>query len=230
MPWGIERQNTGAICQAWNCRHRPALHRYRTATPRRSGSGAECTHMGPHKSNTLRMFSIREHACHNAATSCTLSQGALRKHLNIKEQPWHSKCNLNCCLHSGASLRQKPRGGSHARPKTLLVVVALALAVMISAPEDICAEFACQWQLRNRRISRVWDNWLEIFEDTEVVSGAFSSVHRRAGLAVFYYAVLGPVGSDATLSSVPFPTPGGGSHYTFSSLDGMQLVTNPSDL
>jgi hypothetical protein len=125
------------------------------------------------------------------------------------------------------------------RPKTLLVVVALAIAVMVSAPKTFAQNLLANGSFETGDFT----GWTTggTFEDTEVVSGAFYQYTGAQDGS--FYAVLGPVGSDATLSQTFSDTVGG--HYTFSfwmnsvgdnpsdfsaSWDGTQLLalTNPT--
>ena len=96
------------------------------------------------------------------------------------------------------------------RPKTLLVVVALALAVMISAPKTFAQNLLANGSFETGDFTG-WTTGGN-FEDTEVVSGAFYQYTGAQDGS--FYAVLGPVGSDATLSQTFSDTVGG--HYTFS--------------
>ena len=126
------------------------------------------------------------------------------------------------------------------RTKTLLVVVALALlAFTFSAP----ATFAQNLLTNGSFESGSFSGWTTggNFEDTEVVTGPF---YQYTGAEDgMYYAVLGPVGSDGTLSQ-SF-SDHAGSQYTFSfwlaavgdspsdfsaSWDGTQIysATNPN--
>jgi hypothetical protein len=96
------------------------------------------------------------------------------------------------------------------RPKFLLVVVALAVAFMLTAPKTFAQNL-----LQNGSFeSGDFTNWATggNFEDTEVVTGPFY-VYTAAQDGSFY-AVLGPVGSDATLSQSFADT--AGATYTFS--------------
>jgi hypothetical protein len=125
------------------------------------------------------------------------------------------------------------------RPKTLLVVVALALAVMVSTPKTFAQNLVANGSFETGDFTG-WTSGGN-FEDTFVETGAFYDyTGAQDGI---YYAALGPVGSDGTLSQTFSDTAGG--HYTFSfwfasvgdnpsdfsaSWDGNQLLslTNPN--
>jgi hypothetical protein len=107
------------------------------------------------------------------------------------------------------------------RPKTLLVVVALAAALMFSAPKTF-AQIVTNGSFETGDFTG-WTTGGN-FEDTEVVSGAFSAFSgAQDGL---FYAVMGPVGSDGTLSQTFADT--AGAHYTFSFWFNA-VGDNPSD-
>ncbi len=96
------------------------------------------------------------------------------------------------------------------RPKLLLVVVALAVAFALTAPKTFAQNLLQNGGFENGDFT----NWSTggNFEDTEVVTGPFY-VYSGAQEGSFY-AALGPVGSDATLSQT-FADVAGAS-YTFS--------------
>jgi hypothetical protein len=108
------------------------------------------------------------------------------------------------------------------RQKALLAVVALVV-LLVGAP----TVFASPNLLTNGSFETGdFTGWTEggNFEDTEVVTGAFGSYSgAEDGL---FYAVLGPVGSDGTLSQTFSDTVGG--HYTFSFWFA-SVGDNPSD-
>ncbi len=97
------------------------------------------------------------------------------------------------------------------RPKFLLVVVALAVAFTLNAPKT----FASSNLLTNGSFETGdFTGWTTggNFEDTFVESGAFSW-YSGAQDGTFY-AAMGPVGSDGTISQTISDT--AGAHYTFS--------------
>jgi PEP-CTERM motif len=97
------------------------------------------------------------------------------------------------------------------RQKSLLAVVALVVFVLVGAP----MAFAGPNLLTNGSFETSdFTGWTEggNFEDTEVVSGAFYDYSGAEDGQ--FYAVLGPVGSDGTLSQTFATTIG--AHYTFS--------------
>lgn len=96
------------------------------------------------------------------------------------------------------------------RAKTLLVVVALAVAVMVSGPQTFAQNLLANGSFE----SGDFTGWTTggNFEDTEVVSGAFYQYTGAQDGS--FYAVLGPVGSDATLSQTFSDT--AGARYNFS--------------
>jgi hypothetical protein len=108
------------------------------------------------------------------------------------------------------------------RPKTLLVVVALAVAFMFSAPKTFAQNLLTNGSFETSDFTG-WTTGGN-FEDTEVVSGAFDS-YTGAQDGQFY-AVMGPVGSDGTLSQTISDVAGG--HYTFSFWFA-SVGDNPSD-
>jgi hypothetical protein len=125
------------------------------------------------------------------------------------------------------------------RPKTLLVVVALAVALIFSAPKTFAQNLVANGSFETGDFTG-WTSGGN-FEDTFVETGAFYQYSgAEDGL---YYAALGPVGSDGTLSQTITDVAGG--HYSFSfwfaavgdnpsdfsaSWDGTQLLslTNPT--
>src|SRR5580704_8020221 len=95
------------------------------------------------------------------------------------------------------------------RQKALLALVALVTLLLV-APTSFAANLLTNGSFETGDFT----GWTEggNFEDTEVVTGAFGSYSgAEDGL---FYAVLGPVGSDGTLSQTFSDTVGG--HYTFS--------------
>jgi|SRR5580704_12728454 hypothetical protein len=125
------------------------------------------------------------------------------------------------------------------RPKTLLVVAALAIAVLVTAPKSFAQNLLSNGSFETGDFTG-WTTGGN-FEDTEVVSGPFGEYSGAEDGQ--FYAVLGPVGSDGTLSQTFSDTAGG--HLTFSfwfaangdnpsdfsaSWDGTQLLalTNPT--
>jgi hypothetical protein len=96
------------------------------------------------------------------------------------------------------------------RPKILVVLVALAVVFSIGAPKA----FATNLLTNGGFETGDFTGWTTggNFEDTEVVTGAFY-VYTGAQEGSFY-AVMGPVGSDGTLSQTFADT--AGAHYTFS--------------
>ncbi len=96
------------------------------------------------------------------------------------------------------------------RPKILVLVVALAVVVSVGAPKA----FATNLLTNGGFETGDFTGWTTggNFEDTEVVTGAFY-VYTGAQEGSFY-AVMGPVGSDGTLSQTFSDTVG--AHYTFS--------------
>ncbi len=109
------------------------------------------------------------------------------------------------------------------RPKFLLVVVALALAFALNAPKT----FASSNLVTNGSFETGdFTGWTTggNFEDTEVVTGAFYDYTGAEDGT--YYAVMGPVGSDGTLSQTISDT--AGAHYTFSFWFNA-VGDNPSD-
>jgi hypothetical protein len=125
------------------------------------------------------------------------------------------------------------------RPKTLLVVVALAVALIFSAPKTFAQNLVANGSFETGDFTG-WTTGGN-FEDTFVETGAFYQyTGAEDGL---YYAALGPVASDGTLSQTI--TDVAGQHYNFSfwfnavgdnpsdfsaSWDGTQLLslTNPT--
>ncbi len=124
------------------------------------------------------------------------------------------------------------------RPKCLLVVVALAVAFTVNAPKTFAQNLVSNGSFETGDFTG-WTTGGN-FEDTFVVSGAFGAYSGAQDGN--FYAVLGPVGSDGTLSQTLSDT--AGAHYTFSfwfasvgdnpsdfsaSWDGTQLLslTNP---
>jgi hypothetical protein len=107
------------------------------------------------------------------------------------------------------------------RLKTLLVIVALAVCVA-SAP----ATFAQNLLTNGSFETSDFTGWTTggNFEDTEVVSGAFYDY--TGAQDGNYYAVLGPVGSDGTLSQTL--TDHAGAQYTVSFWFA-SVGDNPSD-
>jgi hypothetical protein len=107
------------------------------------------------------------------------------------------------------------------RIKTLLVVV--AMTVLLCAP----AAFAQNLLTNGSFQTGSFSGWTTggNFEDTEVVTGPFY-VYNGSQDADGFYAVLGPVGSDGTLSQ-SFNTTAGAS-YTFSFWLA-SVGDNPSD-
>lgn len=96
------------------------------------------------------------------------------------------------------------------RPKFLLVVVALAVAFTLTAPKTFAQNLVQNGSFETGDFT----NWTSggNFEDTEVVTGPFY-VYSGAQDGNFY-AVMGPVGSDGTLSQT-FADQAGAT-YTFS--------------
>jgi hypothetical protein len=96
--------------------------------------------------------------------------------------------------------------------KALLAVSALVIVLLVGAP----TAFASPNLLNNGSFqSGDFTGWTEggNFADTEVVSGPFY-VYAGGQDGDGFYAVLGPVGSDGTLSQTFATT--AGAHYTFS--------------
>ncbi len=93
--------------------------------------------------------------------------------------------------------------------KTLLVVV--AVTILLLAPAAFAQNLLTNGSFQDGN----FNNWTTggNFEDTEVVSGAFYD-YTGSQDADGFYAVLGPVGSDGTLSQ-SFTTQAG-AQYTFS--------------
>jgi hypothetical protein len=108
------------------------------------------------------------------------------------------------------------------RTKTLLVAVALAFCLSISAPKTFAQNLLTNGSFETGDFT----GWTTSnnFEDTEVVSGAFY-VYTGAEDGNFY-AVLGPVGSDGTISQ-SFADHAG-TQYTFSFWMN-SVGDNPSD-
>jgi hypothetical protein len=107
------------------------------------------------------------------------------------------------------------------RQKALLALVALVTLLLV-APTSFAANLVTNGSFETGDFT----GWTEggNFEDTEVVSGPFY-VYTAAQDGTFY-AVLGPVGSDGTLSQTLATNPG--TQYTFSFW--MNAVgDNPSD-
>jgi hypothetical protein len=96
------------------------------------------------------------------------------------------------------------------RTKTLLVVVALAICVIVSAPKTFAQNLVTNGSFETGDFTG-WTTGGN-FEDTEVVSGAFY-VYSGAEDGSFY-AVLGPVGSDGTIGQAF--SDHAGAQYTFS--------------
>jgi len=96
------------------------------------------------------------------------------------------------------------------RPKILVLVVALAVVCSVGAPKAFATNLLSNGGFETGDFTG-WTTGGN-FEDTEVVSGAFY-VYTGAQEGSFY-AVLGPVGSDGTLSQTFADT--AGAHYTFS--------------
>jgi hypothetical protein len=95
--------------------------------------------------------------------------------------------------------------------KALLAAIALAVVLVVGAPA-----FASPNLLTNGSFqSGDFTGWTQggNFEDTSVVSGPFY-VYPGSQDGDGFYAVLGPVGSDGTLSQTFSDTVG--AHYTFS--------------
>jgi hypothetical protein len=108
------------------------------------------------------------------------------------------------------------------RTKTLLVAVALAFCLSISAPKTFAQNLLTNGSFETGDFTG-WNTGAN-FEDTEVVSGAFYD-YTGAEDGTFY-AVLGPVGSDGTIGQ-SF-TDHAGSQYTFSFWFA-SVGDNPSD-
>lgn len=125
------------------------------------------------------------------------------------------------------------------RPKFLLVVVALAVAFTVTAPKTFAQNLVSNGSFETGDFTG-WTTGGN-FEDTFVETGAFYQYSGAQDGS--FYAALGPVGSDGTLSQTISDTAGG--HYTFSfwfasvgdnpsdfsaSWDGTQLLslTNPN--
>jgi hypothetical protein len=96
------------------------------------------------------------------------------------------------------------------RPKILVLVVALAVVFSVGVPKAFATNLVTNGGFETGDFTG-WTTGGN-FEDTEVVSGAFY-VYTGAQEGSFY-AVMGPVGSDATLSQTFSDTVG--AHYTFS--------------
>lgn len=96
------------------------------------------------------------------------------------------------------------------RLKTLLVVVALAVALMFSAPKTFAQNLLTNGSFETSDFTG-WTTGGN-FGDTFVETGAFS--YYSGAQDGLYYAALGPVGTDGTLSQTFSDTAGG--HYTFS--------------
>lgn len=125
------------------------------------------------------------------------------------------------------------------RPKTLLVVVALAIAVFATAPKTFAQNLVANGSFETGDFTG-WTTGGN-FQDTFVETGAFYQYNGAQDGS--YYAAMGPVGSDGTLSQTISDV--AGTHYTFSfwfaavgdnpsdfsaSWDGTQLLslTNPT--
>jgi hypothetical protein len=119
-------------------------------------------------------------------------------------------------------LGPKLYSGGNMRLRTLLVVVALAVCISVSAPKTFAQNLLANGSFETGDFTS-WTTGGN-FEDTEVVSGAFDQ-YTGAQDGVFY-AVLGPVGSDGTLSQTF--SDHAGSQYTFSFWFG-SVGDNPSD-
>lgn len=108
------------------------------------------------------------------------------------------------------------------RPKTLLVVVALAAALMFSAPKTFAQNLVTNGSFETNDFTG-WTTGGN-FQDTFTETGSFYQfTGAQDGL---YYAAMGPVGSDGTLSQTFSDTAGG--HYTFSFWFNA-VGDNPSD-
>ena len=110
------------------------------------------------------------------------------------------------------------------RLKTLLVAAALAVCLsIVYAPNT----FAQNLLTNGNFGTGTFSGWTTSnnFEDTEVVSGAFYDYSGGQGGST-YYAVLGPVGTDGTLSQSFTDT--SGASYTFSFWFA-SVGDNPSD-
>ncbi len=109
------------------------------------------------------------------------------------------------------------------RQKALLAVVALVALLVLGPPAFASPNLLSNGSFQNGDFS----GWTEggNFEDTEVVSGPFY-VYPGGQDADGFYAVLGPVGSDGTLSQTFSDTVG--AHYTFSFWFA-SVGDNPSD-
>ncbi len=108
------------------------------------------------------------------------------------------------------------------RTKTLLVGVALAICFAVSAPKTFAQNLLTNGSFETGDFTG-WTTGGN-FEDTEVVSGAFD-LYTGAEDGTFY-TVMGPVGSDGTLSQ-SF-TDHAGTQYTFSFWFA-SVGDNPSD-
>ncbi len=125
------------------------------------------------------------------------------------------------------------------RSKSLLVLATLAIAFLVTAPKSSAQNLVANGSFETGDFTG-WTTGGN-FEDTFVESGAF---YEYSGAQDGnFYATLGPVGSDGTLSQTFSDT--AGAHYTFSfwfasvgdnpsdfsaSWDGTQLLslTNPN--
>ncbi len=96
------------------------------------------------------------------------------------------------------------------RPKILVLVVALAVVFSVGVPKAFATNLITNGGFETGDFTG-WTTGGN-FEDTEVVSGAFYAY--TGAQEGNFYAVLGPVGSDATLSQTFSDTVG--AHYTFS--------------
>jgi hypothetical protein len=112
--------------------------------------------------------------------------------------------------------------GGIMRTKTLLVVVALAVCFTVSAPKTFAQNLLTNGSFETGDFTG-W-NTSNNFEDTEVVSGAFYEYTGAEDGS--FYAVMGPVGSDGTLSQTF--SDHAGTQYTFSFWFAA-VGDNPSD-
>ena len=96
------------------------------------------------------------------------------------------------------------------RPKTLLVVVALAVAFTLTAPKTFAQNLVTNGSFETGDFTG-WTTGGN-FEDTFVETGAFYDY--TGAQDGNFYAALGPVSTDGTLSETFSDT--AGAHYTFS--------------
>jgi hypothetical protein len=140
--------------------------------------------------------------------------------MNLLHESWNTNCIVGSGLSRCGILRLSP--GGNMRQKALLAVVALVV-LLVGAP----TLFASPNLLTNGSFETSdFTGWTEggNFVDTMVVTGPFGSYSGAEDGQ--FYAVLGPVGSDGTLSQTFSDTVG--AHYTFSFWFA-SVGDNPSD-